>query len=88
MDLARLMASMSTVKPVSARAAASEMSRPPGLSCCFLKSSSVCRMSGFLAWRSRAKKERVRCPSMSSFISSMNAGSTHPAFWAMSTLGA
>jgi len=56
-DLARLMASMSTVKPVSARAAASEMSRSPGLSCCFLKSSLTCRMSGFLAWRSRAKKE-------------------------------
>jgi len=53
-----------------------------------LESSSACRMRGFLAWRSRAKKERVRCPSMSSFISSMNAGSTHPAFWAMSTLGA
>ena len=40
-----------------------------------------------LAWRSRAKGERVICPSISLFISWTKAGSTQPAFWAMSILG-
>ena len=63
------------------------MSRPPGLSFCFLKSSLTGRMSGFLAWRSRAKGERVMCPSISLFISMTKAGSTQPAFWAISIRG-
>ncbi len=63
------------------------MSRPPGLSFCFLKSSLISRISGFFAWRSSAKGDRVMWPSMSARISWTKAGSTQPAFWAMSIFG-